>query len=147
MEKFFQAAHVAEEEKVQITSMYLTGDGKLWWRTKVEDEEESGRPQITTWETLKKDIKYQFLPSNASWMARESLKRLKQMGTMRDYVKDFSSLMLDRESGISLLLWQRLTVWWTTNLGILSLHRKPSQRETRRQNLRGRITRRQVGKI
>ena len=28
-------------------------------------------------------------------MARESLKRLKQMGTVRDYVKDFSSLMLD----------------------------------------------------
>ena len=95
MEQFFQAAHVAEGEKVQITSMYLTGDAKLWWRTRVEDDKESGRPQITTWETLKKEIKDQFLPSNASWMARESLKRLKQMGTVRDYVKDFSSLMLD----------------------------------------------------
>ena len=61
----------------------------------MEDDKESGRPQITTWETLKKEIKDQFLPSNASWMARKSLKRLKQMGTVRDYVKDFSSLMLD----------------------------------------------------
>ena len=95
MEQFFQVAHVAEGEKVEITSMYLTGDAKLWWRTRVEDDKESGRPQITTWETLKKEIKDQFLPSNVSWMARESLKRLKQMGTVRDYVKDLSSLMLD----------------------------------------------------
>ena len=28
-------------------------------------------------------------------MAQELLKRLKQTGTVRDYVKDFSSLMLD----------------------------------------------------
>ena len=61
----------------------------------MEDDKESGRPQITTWETLKKEIKDHFLPSNASWMARESLKRLKQIGTVRDYVMDFSSLMLD----------------------------------------------------
>ena len=66
MEQFFQAAQVAEGEKVQITSMYLTGDAKLWWRTRVEDDKVSGRPQITTWETLKKEIKDQFLPSNTS---------------------------------------------------------------------------------
>ena len=36
-----------------------------------------------------------FLPKNATWLARESLKRLKQTCSVRDYVKDFSSLMLD----------------------------------------------------
>ena len=61
----------------------------------MEDDKESGRTQITTWEILKKEIKEQFLLSNASWMARESLNSLKHMGAMREYVKEFSSLMLD----------------------------------------------------
>ena len=29
------------------------------------------------------------------WLARESLKKLKHTGSVRDYVKEFSSLMLD----------------------------------------------------
>ena len=60
----------------------------------MEDDKESRKPNITTWEILKNEIKEQFLPSNASWMAWESLKRLKHMG-VREYVKEFSSLMLD----------------------------------------------------
>lgn len=33
--------------------------------------------------------------SNDAWIARESLKTLKQVGLVRDYVKTFCSLMLD----------------------------------------------------
>lgn len=36
-----------------------------------------------------------FLPSNSSWVARDRLKWLKQVGSIWDYVKEFSSLMLD----------------------------------------------------
>ena len=32
---------------------------------------------------------------NMTWMAWESLKKLKQMGSIKDYVKEFSSLILD----------------------------------------------------
>lgn len=92
MEQYFKAAHVREEEKVTITSMYLTGDAKLWWRTRVGDD---ARPEISTWDTLKKEMKEQFLPCNSSWVARDALKRLKHAGSVRDYVKEFSSLMLD----------------------------------------------------
>ncbi|RVW20588.1 hypothetical protein CK203_115248 [Vitis vinifera] len=95
IEQFFKAAHVPDGEKVSITSMYLTGDAKLWWRTRMEDDAESGRPQITTWETLKKELKDQFLPTNTAWVAKEALKRLKHTGSVREYVKEFSSLMLD----------------------------------------------------
>ncbi|KAL0291699.1 UNVERIFIED_CONTAM: hypothetical protein Scaly_2624700 [Sesamum calycinum] len=38
MEKYFQTARIPEAEKVSITSMYLTGDAKLWWRTRPSDE-------------------------------------------------------------------------------------------------------------
>ena len=34
-------------------------------------------------------------PGNAAWMARLALKKLKHTGTVRDYVKEFTSLMLD----------------------------------------------------
>ncbi|RVX04754.1 Retrovirus-related Pol polyprotein from transposon 297 [Vitis vinifera] len=59
IEQFFKAAHILDGEKVSITSMYLTGDAKLWWRTRMEDDAKSGMPQITTWETLKKKLKDQ----------------------------------------------------------------------------------------
>ncbi|KAL0343011.1 UNVERIFIED_CONTAM: hypothetical protein Sangu_1188500 [Sesamum angustifolium] len=53
--------------------------------------------RIETWEVLKKELKDQFLPCNTSWLARESLRNLKHTGTVREFVKEFSSLMLDTE--------------------------------------------------
>ena len=47
------------------------------------------------WDLLKKELKDQFLPNNTDWVARKSLKRIKHSGSVRDYVKEFSSLMLD----------------------------------------------------
>lgn len=40
-------------------------------------------------------MKDQILPCNALWVAKDSFKRLRQLGTVRDYIKKFSSLMLD----------------------------------------------------
>ncbi|KAH0719570.1 hypothetical protein KY290_012886 [Solanum tuberosum] len=37
----------------------------------------------------------QFLPSNTSWLARDKLKRLWQNVSMRDYIKEFTFVMLD----------------------------------------------------
>ena len=82
-----------DNEMVSITSMYLSGDAKLWWRTRMRDDAESGRPQITIWETLKKELKEQFLPTNSAWLVRESLKQLKHTGSVREYVKEFIYIM------------------------------------------------------
>ncbi|KAL0301946.1 UNVERIFIED_CONTAM: hypothetical protein Sradi_6471400 [Sesamum radiatum] len=75
--------------------MYLTGDAKLWWRCSSSDDASANRERIETWEVLKKELKDQFLPCNTSWLARESLRNLKHTGTVREFVKEFSSLMLD----------------------------------------------------
>ena len=64
----------------------------------MEDDAESGRPQITTWETLKKELKDQFLPTNIAWVVTEAPKRLRHTGSVRDYVKELSSLMLDTKN-------------------------------------------------
>ena len=84
IEQYFKAARIPDGVKVSFTSMYLSGDAKLWWKTWMGDET---RPLIKTWNTLKKELKDQFLPFNSSWVARESLRRLKHTGTVREYVK------------------------------------------------------------
>ncbi|XP_047261297.1 uncharacterized protein LOC124894815 [Capsicum annuum] len=95
MEQYFSIAPVVGTDKINITTVYLTGDAKLWWRTQNADDESAGRPKIDTWDKLKKEMRDQFLPSNASWIARDKLKRLRQMETIRYYIKEFTSLMLD----------------------------------------------------
>ncbi|GAV83286.1 LOW QUALITY PROTEIN: hypothetical protein CFOL_v3_26734, partial [Cephalotus follicularis] len=46
MEQYLGATRVPDVEKVPITSVYLSGDAKLWWRTRVLDNETFGRPRI-----------------------------------------------------------------------------------------------------
>nr|GLL41763.1 hypothetical protein CDL12_02170 [Ipomoea trifida] len=86
--EYFRVTGVPDSEKVAMTSMYLSGDAKLWWLTCVAVDASAGREWIESWERLKKELKLQFLPGNASWIAREALRRLSQTGTLRDYVKD-----------------------------------------------------------
>jgi len=98
MEQYFGVARIGADKQINITSMYLSGDAKLWWRTRIKDDLNDGRPQIETWDRLKQELKEQFLPNNTSWLAREDLKKLKQDKSVRDCVKDFSSLILDIEN-------------------------------------------------
>ncbi|XP_015084310.1 uncharacterized protein LOC107027747 [Solanum pennellii] len=95
MEQYFTAARVPDADKLNITTMYLSGDAKLWWRTRNADDVSAGRPRIDTWDKLIKEMRDQFLPSNASWLARDKLKRLRQTGSVREYIKEFTSVMLD----------------------------------------------------
>ncbi|KAL0442270.1 UNVERIFIED_CONTAM: hypothetical protein Sradi_0165900 [Sesamum radiatum] len=71
------AAKVLDAEKVSITSMYLTEDAKLWWRYCLSDDASANRECIETWKVLKKELNYQLLPCNTSWVARESLRNLR----------------------------------------------------------------------
>ena len=58
-------------------------------------EPDAGRGKIDSWEALKKELKDQFLPTNTTWVVKDSLKKLKQTSTVKEYVKTFSFLMLD----------------------------------------------------
>ncbi|KAL0420331.1 UNVERIFIED_CONTAM: hypothetical protein Slati_3056000 [Sesamum latifolium] len=93
MEAYFQAGKVPDAEKVSITSMYHTGNAKLWWRSRLSDDASTNRERIEMWEVLKNELKNQFLPCNTSWVGRESLQNLRHTGTIREFVKEFSSLM------------------------------------------------------
>ena len=80
----FKVARILDDEKVLITSMYLSGDVKLMQRTQAIDET---RSMIETWGILEKKLKDQFLLCNSSWVVRESLRGLRHTGLVRDYVK------------------------------------------------------------
>ncbi|XP_022760023.1 uncharacterized protein LOC111306411 [Durio zibethinus] len=77
MEQYFRAVH--------------TRDAKLWWRSKFVDDECS----IKTWTDLKRELKNQFFSENVDYMARKRLRELVQTGTVREFVRNFSTLMLD----------------------------------------------------
>jgi hypothetical protein len=98
MEQYFSIAKIGVAEQVDLTVLYLTGDAKLWWRTRTKDDLSAGCPKIKTWDRLKQELKEQFLPNNTSWIAREELKRLKHERSVHEYVKSFSSLILDIEN-------------------------------------------------
>lgn len=50
---------------------------------------------IDTCDALKKELNGQFLPFNIAWVAWEAMKKLRHIGSMRDYVKEFSSLLFN----------------------------------------------------
>ena len=50
---------------------------------------------IDTWADFKREIKNQFYPEDVEYMARKKIMPLKHTGSIRDYVKEFSSLMLE----------------------------------------------------
>ena len=55
-----------------------------------------------------KKLKEQLLSNNTSWLAQEDLKKLKQDKLVREYVKEFSSLILDNEKNLfNFLLWHQ----------------------------------------
>lgn len=92
---YFMTARVSEVEKVSITTMYLGGDAKMWWRSHLSNNVSVNRDLINTWDVLTRDLKDQSLPSNDQWLARDTMKKLNKSSSVHDYVKEFSSLMLD----------------------------------------------------
>ena len=74
--------------------MFLSDNAKVWWRTKYQEIQE-GRCRINTWEELKQELKVHFYPENVDYMARRKLRELRQTGSVQDYVKKFTTIMLD----------------------------------------------------
>ncbi|XP_050212403.1 uncharacterized protein LOC126663714, partial [Mercurialis annua] len=59
------------------------------------EELEKGTCTINTWDEFKRELKRQFYPENAEEEARAKLRRLQQKGSIRDYVKEFSEVLLE----------------------------------------------------
>lgn len=94
MERYFEGANIVDEaQKVRTSTLYLTDTAALWWRRK-HAEIESGTSRIDTWEDLKKELKAKFYPTNVVYEARKKLRELKHKGNIKEYVKEFTTLVL-----------------------------------------------------
>lgn len=94
MEQYFDNLNLVDENaKVKAATSYLSDTAMLWWRRK-HSEIEQGTCRIDTWDDFKRELKRQFYPENVVYEARKKLRELRQRGSIRDYVKDFTTLML-----------------------------------------------------
>ncbi|XP_019056669.1 PREDICTED: uncharacterized protein LOC109116182 [Tarenaya hassleriana] len=92
MEQYFDGAGVTGEmAKVKGAGNYLQDLAQLWWRRTLLDQER----RITTWDQFKAALRQQFVPSNARDEIRTRFRRLRQTGSISDYVREFSSLLLE----------------------------------------------------
>ena len=80
--------------KIHTTTMYLKDTAALWWRRRHGDIEK-GTCAMQTFNEFVSDFKRQFYPENAIHEAKSRLRRLKQMGSIRGYVKEFTRLTLE----------------------------------------------------
>ncbi|KAJ9165878.1 hypothetical protein P3X46_020695 [Hevea brasiliensis] len=95
VEQYLDALHVVDDSsKIKNTTLYLDHDAILWWR-RCHAEMERGLVEIRTWEAFKGELKKQFYPENAEEVAMKKLRGLKHTGSLKDYIREYSSLMLE----------------------------------------------------
>ncbi|XP_070003708.1 uncharacterized protein [Nicotiana sylvestris] len=94
MEDYYEHLNIVDEAaKIRAATMYLIDTAMLWWRKK-KTEMEKGTCSITTWEQFKSELKRQFYPQNIVNEACRKLRELKQTTSIREYVKEFTKLIL-----------------------------------------------------
>ncbi|KAF2314756.1 hypothetical protein GH714_033458 [Hevea brasiliensis] len=95
VEQYLDALNVVDDsDKLKTTTLYLEHDDILWWRRR-HAEMERGLVEIRTWEAFKGELKKQFYPENAKEVAMKKLRGLKHTGSLKDYIQEYSSLMLE----------------------------------------------------
>ncbi|KAL4572158.1 hypothetical protein LXL04_018928 [Taraxacum kok-saghyz] len=95
VECYFNATRIKDDKtKIDTAVLYLSENAALWWRRK-HGEIEKGLCKMDSWGEFKRQLKRQFCPHNATEMAMKKLRGMKQMGSIKDYVADFTALMLE----------------------------------------------------
>lgn len=94
LEKYFRANNVdSDDMKIDATTLYLDDMALLWWR-RIDADIASRQCTIETWDQFKTEFKNAFCPNNVVQDARRRLSELRQTGSMKDYVKQFTALKL-----------------------------------------------------
>ncbi|KAK9713491.1 hypothetical protein RND81_06G030600 [Saponaria officinalis] len=97
VERYFNHLQIQDDaSKITTATMYLSDDAILWWRRR-EADERKGTFRISPWDEFKADFKRQFYPENAKEIALKKLRALKHTGSIREYIKQYSSLLLEIE--------------------------------------------------
>ncbi|XP_070011261.1 uncharacterized protein [Nicotiana sylvestris] len=94
LENYFKYDRVMDDEaKINTAVLYPLETVMPWWRRKMADMDK-GLCTISTWDQFKAEFKRQFFPNNVLYEARLKFRELKQTWSIRNYVKEFTTLML-----------------------------------------------------
>lgn len=95
LEQYYEALGIVDDgAKIANAPNFLREAAQLWWRRK-HAEREKDRSILRTWEQFKGELRKHFVPHNAEMEARGKLRRLRQTGSIPEYVKEFTTLMLE----------------------------------------------------
>ncbi|PWA72092.1 hypothetical protein CTI12_AA274570 [Artemisia annua] len=95
LEQYFEAMGVDEDAaRISNAPTFLRESAQLWWRRK-HHEREKGICDLNTWDQFKTELRKQFVPHNADSEAKAKLRRLRHTGTISDYIKEFTTTLLE----------------------------------------------------
>lgn len=87
IERYFELHSTPREQKLVLATFHLTGEALDWYQWMYKTG------QVSTWETLARDIKYHFGPSEF-WNAEVALNKLQQTTTVNNYITQFVQLSM-----------------------------------------------------
>ncbi|KAI4313197.1 hypothetical protein L6164_026194 [Bauhinia variegata] len=97
LEQYFEAIGVVDDlSRISNVVTFFRDATQLWWRRK-HAERERGICVINSWEQFKAELRKHFVPHNVDIEARGKLRRLRQSGSISDYIKEFTTIMLEIE--------------------------------------------------
>ncbi|GKA38078.1 putative retrotransposon gag domain, nucleotide-binding alpha-beta plait domain protein [Tanacetum coccineum] len=95
MEQYLEGVNVVDDaSKIKMATQYLKDTTALWWRRRYGDIERV-TATIDTWDEFVADFKKQLYPDNVKNKAKSRLRKLKQSKTIREYLKEFTTLVLE----------------------------------------------------
>ncbi|KAJ0040554.1 hypothetical protein Pint_26938 [Pistacia integerrima] len=89
VDQFFEYQVTIEAQKVSLASFHLEGEANQWWQWLRRAYGAEGR--VVTWAIFKEELWAQFGPNECEDFD-EALSRVKQVGSLWDYQKEFEKL-------------------------------------------------------
>ncbi|KAH9717618.1 hypothetical protein KPL71_021897 [Citrus sinensis] len=87
--QFFEYQGTSETQKVALASFHLEGEANQWWQWLHKAYKEEGR--TVTWTDFEEELWARFGPTECEDFD-EALSRVRQVGTLRDYQREFERL-------------------------------------------------------
>lgn len=90
MDLYLHAMHVPDPLRVITAVSFFHGNAMTWWRTLIGTQD----PSAISWAAFVQRLRDEFLPVNAVKVAADKLERLKQTGSVANFVREFRTLAL-----------------------------------------------------
>jgi hypothetical protein len=89
VDQFFEYQETVDNQKVSLASFHLEGEANQWWQWLHRAYKEEGR--TVTWEIFEEELWARFGPTKCEDFD-EALSKIRQVGSLRDYQKEFERL-------------------------------------------------------